>query len=128
VITCRQQTRRDLLLRFSLRDCAALSHALQRLCATLEEQSLAIDAQAPALNIRTPHVLALKLRMGSEDALHKAEDAVFWTFEPETVEELVVRTQRALEHHYFVPAELAIVKGPRDQWLRLYAEIDPAAT
>ena len=51
-----------------------------------------------------------------------------WDVEPDTVEELSSKLESAIAKGHFIPAELATVKGSRDEWLRLYAEVIPAVT
>ncbi len=114
----KQQTKSDLMFRFSLTGCGDMLTALSKL-----PSHVLVDLHAPVLNVRTARMMVLALELGDEDALVKSERSVVWRMDPELVDELASRFQRAQSEGVFAPAELAIVRGPKKMWLHLYAEL-----
>ena len=124
MIRLRQQTSRDLMLRLTVNECAGLLASLTQLPS--RRCALAAELHAPVLKARSPSAIELSIELGSSDELTKAQGRIVWTMERETLDELVARLQRAIAGGSFIPAELMLTKGPRGQWLRLYAELDGA--
>lgn len=50
-------------------------------------------------------------------------ERILWRADPESLEMLVLRVERAIRQRNFIPAEPMTIQGARGEWLRIYAEI-----
>jgi hypothetical protein len=122
VIRLRQQTPHDLVLQLSMQDCEELLASLGQL-ENAGHAALNIEVHASVFKIKKPRIVKVALVRAGADHMGRDGEGLTWVLEPDSIDEIVDKVMAARRTGYFMVAELATVKGPHDEWLRLYAEL-----
>jgi len=125
MIQLEQQTKHDLIFKLCTEDCQQLLSALLGVRSSGSIARLEFVVDATIFKFRNPQKATIAFAKGQNDMLCRNGLTLEWTLESETIDELTPRVGKAIEIGHFIPAELAVVEGPGNQWLRLYAELVP---